>query len=266
MGKTTGRGSGRIGVRGVVLLAAATVAVVAGSAAYATNSTAATIHGCYATSGKNVGFIRIVGKNVACHAGEHSLTWLNGSVPGPKGSAGPAGPAGPAGTPGSAGAQGSQGVQGATGAQGPTGPQGPIGPSGGPTGPQGDQGDVGPTGPQGDQGDQGDPGPTGPTGDVGPTGPAGVVGSVVVRTDHVNVPASSTVSDFQGCNQGETLIGGAVFPTTLPDATLALVSRPDDGTGLVPADHSSPAAWFGQGTNSDAVNADQFTIQALCAS
>jgi hypothetical protein len=105
--------------------AAAALAVVSGSAAYAAiPDGSGVIHACYKSSNPNQGTLHVIDttKGQKCTVGESAIDWNQ------------KGPQGP---------QGLQGPQGPTGAQGPEGPQGPQGPQG----IQGEKGDTGPAGP-----------------------------------------------------------------------------------------------------------------------
>lgn len=74
------------------------------------------INGCYVTSGKNKGMLRVLtGTSTTCKATETALTWNQ------------QGPAGEPGPPGPPGRQGEQGVQGRQGEPGPPGDRGPEG-------------------------------------------------------------------------------------------------------------------------------------------
>ena len=107
--------------------AAAALAVVSGSAAYAAiPDGSGVIHACYKSSNPNQGTLHVIDmtKGQKCAVGESAIDWNQ------------------------QGPQGPQGIEGQTGPQGSTGPQGPEGPQG-PQGPQGIQGEKGDTGPAG---------------------------------------------------------------------------------------------------------------------
>jgi Collagen triple helix repeat (20 copies) len=137
---------------------------------------------------------------------------------------GPKGPRGPAGLAGLIGATGPQGAQGAAGPQGPQGPQGLQGPGG-----------TGPRGPLG---------PTGATGATGATGLTGPVGSEVVLSTPVTIPAGSTVGTTAtataGCDGAssssnvEVYGGGALITPTNHD--------PGSNAPVVSVESSYPSA------------------------
>lgn len=138
------------------LLAAPVLAVVAPSAAMATNKP----DPC-------------PGQHIQVY-NENSNTKVAHYVCGPL-----AGKDGKDGKDGATGPKGDTGAQGATGATGPAGPAGPIGPQGpqGETGAAGSDGATGPAGPAGATGAVGPQGETGPSGPAGATGAAGGDGS-----------------------------------------------------------------------------------------
>lgn len=125
----------RLGVIGVVLVAALGGTAWATGAVSALSASDGTINGCYQ---KQNGQLRVVTAGETCRPSEVGIQWNERGPQGERGPAGPrgeagapgpTGPVGPAGATGPVGPAGVQGAQGVQGPQGPVGPQGPIGPS-----------------------------------------------------------------------------------------------------------------------------------------
>jgi hypothetical protein len=121
-----------------ILAATALVAVLGGSAAWATATTSlvgadGTIDGCYRAANGDAagqGELRVVAAGEACRNNELPLEWSRRGEQGAQGSQGPAGPAGPAGPTGAKGDPGAMGAPGPAGARGEPGERGAPGPVG----------------------------------------------------------------------------------------------------------------------------------------
>ena len=157
----------------IAVVAALTIAVVAGTAYATIPDGQGVIHGCF----KKSGLLRVIDTATAeqCSSDETALDWNR------------TGPRGLDGAPGPQGAQGPQGVK----------------------GDPGDKGDKGDTGLQGPKGDQGDKGDTGDAGPQGPAGASGVSGRQVVWSS-ANVLPGYAVTDFAVCPEGKVPVGGGV--------------------------------------------------------
>lgn len=197
----------------LILVAFSAVALVAGSAPLAAQTTTTSselMYACYVPMTGTVYRIKAPGAPSDCtkpksssangHS-EHIQFVFNAT--------GPMGPAGP------------QGPQGEVGPAGPAGAVGPVGPKGdlGPAGPQGLKGETGATGAQGPQGIGGPMGPAGPQGQMGPQGmmgpqgPQGVPGvsGYQLVEKRVSVNANSTTTLTVDCPAGKVPFGGGFY-------------------------------------------------------
>jgi hypothetical protein len=135
-----------------VMLAAAVIGAVTGTALASIPDGNGVIHGCVKLAQPNKWDLFVI-DSATMHCADlgtnyHALNWNQTGPQGPRGYTGAQGPQGIQGPVGPKGADGKDGKDGAKGATGARGPTGPAGANGG----------VGPTGPPGPKGDKGEPG------------------------------------------------------------------------------------------------------------
>jgi hypothetical protein len=192
----------------VVSIGGGSVAVlVAATAAVATTSSGAAIHGCVANRSH---VLSVPAKGKKCPSGTTALTWSS------------KGPRGAAGIPGAAGARGQAGAQGPDGAAGPAGP-------------------VGPQGAAGRAGRAGAQGATGKTGSTGAQGPAGLIHVYTsVRSTQILVAAKDqqyTVVSTPVVPAGDYLVSAVIVADGWNDAMACWIGgNGSDTTGSAQSD------------------------------